>query len=310
MSVTSSGVLLKWDLQTQSVIKADSITSEGLTYVYNIPEGFYCVTSEKNTTTINKLILDNNGGIKEYQPVGSFSKTVRNRKQLAICDDFAVVVVGKINLELLPFNSNVKPNRYVCRNSFANLVKQNLLAFDAVYLVEGTLYASLNIGRLLFWKLFDKDFFSPKNLSSFHRHPSSTEFIITNKEVLYAGGGEAVVNKWNLAATGNGRWQKPDSAEKFDAPISCLSISKDGSLLIVQLEDNTIWVLQTTSMNILCEFQSMQWNAESNWLPLVHDPTRPDLIVTGGRIGHIQWFDPTKWRTVAFVSFFLIRFKL
>lgn len=171
-------------------------------------------------------------------------------------------------------------------------------------MVDDTLYASLNIGRVVIFKALSHDGFKTSNMAHFHRHPSAIEYVVTNRGILYAGSGEATVTRWNLNATGNGRWQRPDNSEKFNAPVSCLSLSKDETLLIVQLEDNTVWVVQTSSMNILCECQTMQWNNNNNWLPLCRDPLKPDLILTGGRIGHIQWFEPTKWKTIASVSWF------
>jgi len=302
VSITESGLLLHWDVESQSLLKADNFSKYPLTYVYRTSDGFYCVSTKQKEkqTFVSKLILEGDGNIKSFTKLGSFPRAIQHRNQLTITDDFVVVITSKVHLDTFAFKGKFQNPQYICRSSFQKLTKQSLLAFDSLSIVEDTLFASLNIGRILFWKDFSQNGFKASNMSFFHRHPSSVNFLVSTKGVLYIGCGDATVTRWNLNATGNGRWQKPDNSEKFDAPVYNLSLSKDGTLLSVQLEDNTVWIVQTSSMNILCELQTMQWNPEFNWLPLCRDPTRPDLVLTGGRLGHIQWFDPTKWRTVAF----------
>ncbi|KAE9549882.1 hypothetical protein FO519_006911 [Halicephalobus sp. NKZ332] len=302
VSITESGLLLHWDVESQSLLKADNFSKYPLTYVYRTSDGFYCVSTKQKEkqTFVSKLILEVDGNIKSFTNLGNFPKFIQNKKQLTITDDFVVVITSKVHLDAFGFKGKFQNSQYICRSSFQKLEKQNLLAFDSLTIVDDTLYASLNIGRILFWKDFSQDGFKASNMSFFHRNPSSIDFLVFSKGVLYIGCGDATVTRWNLNATGNGRWQKPDNSETFDSPVSCLSLSKDGTLLSVQLEDNTIWIIQTSSMNIVCELQTMQWNQEFNWLPLCKDSTRPDLVLTGGRLGNIQWVDPTKWRTVAF----------
>uniref|UniRef100_A0AC35G2M5 Uncharacterized protein n=1 Tax=Panagrolaimus sp. PS1159 TaxID=55785 RepID=A0AC35G2M5_9BILA len=292
--------ILKYPEQQLALLALEN--KDKIDYAYTTTDGFYCVSvKEKKATIIRKLILTPEGNVDSFLKVGEIPQAITNPKHLAITDLFAVIVSSRVRLECHPFdNYKVKASNYVCHGYFQNLEKQTLLSFDQVIFVNGVLYASLNTGRIYYWKKFAQTGFDPSSISHFHRNQSAAAFAIGAHGALYCGGGEASVRKWNLASTGAGRWQSAENVEKFDAPINEISLSTDGTLLAVQLEDNTVWIIQTSTMTILCELQTMQWMPNGHWLPLKVDPVRPDLIMTSGRIGHLQWFDPTKWRTVAF----------
>uniref|UniRef100_A0A914PT19 Uncharacterized protein n=1 Tax=Panagrolaimus davidi TaxID=227884 RepID=A0A914PT19_9BILA len=302
VSISSNGCLLQWDVEKQFLMSNYNFSKDKIDYAYTTTDGFYCVSvKEKKATIIRKLILTPEGNVDSFLKVGEIPQAITNPKHLAITDLFAVIVSSRVRLECHPFdNYKVKASNYVCHGYFQNLEKQTLLSFDQVIFVNGVLYASLNTGRIYYWKKFAQTGFDPSSISHFHRNQSAAAFAIGAHGALYCGGGEASVRKWNLASTGAGRWQSAENVEKFDAPINEISLSTDGTLLAVQLEDNTVWIIQTSTMTILCELQTMQWMPHGHWLPLKVDPVRPDLIMTSGRIGHLQWFDPTKWRTVAF----------
>uniref|UniRef100_A0A7E4V688 WD_REPEATS_REGION domain-containing protein n=1 Tax=Panagrellus redivivus TaxID=6233 RepID=A0A7E4V688_PANRE len=303
VSVTVSGTLLHWDLATQSVIAVVRFNEASkLAFAYINPEGFYVLSHTKTSTVVSKLLLKPDGSIANYKTLGEMRNHLMTlRSAVAITDFFAVAIVKKRGLTCFSFDGTKNDSqKFMLTQQFPNLVKQSTLCFMSLEFVNGVLYAALNTGRIYYWKKFAQTGFDPKQQLFFHRNPSAAAFAIGAHGAIFSGDGEAIVRKWNVGATGTGRWEHPDGVEKFDAPVRNISLSPDGTLLSVQLEDNTIWIVQTTSMTILSELQTMQWMPIANQIGLRADPLRPDLVLSAGRVGHVQWFDPTKWRTVAF----------
>ena len=90
MSVTESGLLLHWDVESQSLLKADNFSKYPLTHVYRTSDGFYCVSTKQKEklTFVSRLILEADGNIKSFTKLGSFPRAIQSRDQLTITVSF------------------------------------------------------------------------------------------------------------------------------------------------------------------------------------------------------------------------------
>uniref|UniRef100_A0AC34QIS3 Uncharacterized protein n=1 Tax=Panagrolaimus sp. JU765 TaxID=591449 RepID=A0AC34QIS3_9BILA len=56
ISITQTGNLLRWDVETNTCAKVENFSKVPLSFVYKAKEGFYCVSSLSGSTQIAKLI--------------------------------------------------------------------------------------------------------------------------------------------------------------------------------------------------------------------------------------------------------------
>ena len=74
-------------------------------------------------------------------------------------------------------------------------------------------------------------------------------------QTSYIGIDTGQLIKYNLsAATGVGRWHRLEQIT-MEAPIDNVLLNTDGSLLIVILADNGVFIIQTATMSVLSRAQ-------------------------------------------------------
>ena len=83
-------------------------------------------------------------------------------------------------------------------------------------------------------------------------------------------------------------------------------LSEDETLLTVKLADNSTYVVQTSTMTILSHAPVLNTPTMPplEWIGIAMDPAQPNLVAMNARVGHIQWIDPVRWKTLATVSLF------
>lgn len=56
-------------------------------------------------------------------------------------------------------------------------------------------------------------------------------------------------------------------------------------------------------MTVVSRPEVLLWpmDVQQHWLGLYVDPSRPEYLLTSGRLGLIQWIDPLRWLTIGMV---------
>jgi hypothetical protein len=69
------------------------------------------------------------------------------------------------------------------------------------------------------------------------------------------------------------------------------------------LDDNSLLIAQTSTMTVVSRPEVLLWpmDVQQHWLGLYVDPSRPEYLLTSGRLGLIQWIDPVRWLTIGMV---------
>ncbi|KHJ91739.1 hypothetical protein OESDEN_08387, partial [Oesophagostomum dentatum] len=205
-------------------------------------------------------------------------------QQIAITSRFIAYCIGK-EVFIVPSeeDSDVAPSSYVCKTYIEGLGDRNAEnVFVRITALDDTIAAVLAIGRVYIWSHV-----SQKGLqdSSFtvHWHKVAPSIALTQFGGLLSAGAEAVLCKFSISGAG-----RPSMLPRLPAAVRDLAVSADASHVAVILEDNSVHVVVTSSMNILST-----------------DPCSPGMLVTNGKPGSLQWISCLGCKTINQTSFSL-----
>jgi len=174
------------------------------------------------------------------------------------------------------------------------------VVFDSCRIVEDSVYAALTTGRIYIWSRVSQYGLGHTNKTFINAASGEITFLVSSNKTIFVASGDCSVSKWNLATSGIGRWNVAEYLN-LEAPPDEMSLSEDETLLTVKLADNSTYVVQTSTMTILSRSPVLNTPTMPplDWIGIVMDPAQPNLVAMNGRVGHIQWIDPVRWKTMA-----------
>ncbi|VDN31436.1 unnamed protein product [Cylicostephanus goldi] len=176
----------------------------------------------------------------------------------------------------------------MCRKSYEDTLARITASGD-------TIAATLAIGRVYVWSNV-----SQKGVqdSAFiiHWHKVAPSIALTHYGGLLSAGAEGVFCKFTLTGTG-----RPSMLPRLAAAVRDLALSDDDSHVAIVLEDNSLHVVVTSSVNILSTLDTVATCKRSlNTVfttSTCSDPTAPNMLVMNGKPGSLQWIDCASSRT-------------
>ncbi|VDM67757.1 unnamed protein product, partial [Strongylus vulgaris] len=107
---------------------------------------------------------------------------------------------------------------------------------------------------------------------------------LTHYGGLLSAGAEGVLCKFALSGTG-----RPSMLPRLAAAVRDLALSADDTHVALILEDNSVHVAVTSSMNILSTLQTVVTCDRSLSNVFTTDPCCPGMLVMNGKPGSLQW---------------------
>ncbi|EYC38732.1 hypothetical protein Y032_0699g1627 [Ancylostoma ceylanicum] len=299
VTVTTSGEVAEWALSDESPqqISSHKITAFPVRKATYLHEDRCCVLVIDHGThlTVDKLMHE-----KSLATIAKLPADIRP-EQIAITSRYIAYCSGK-EVFVVPCedDSDISPSSYVCKTHIDGLGARNASnVFVKITALGDTIAATLAIGRVYIWSHVSRKGIQDSAFT-IHWHKVAPSIALTQFGGLFSAGAEAVLCKFTLSGAG-----RPNMLPRLPAAIRDLSISADGSHLAVILEDNSLHVVVTSSMNVLSTLQTVVTCERSLKSVFTTDPCSPGTLVMNGKPGSLQWISCTDSKTVCQTSFSL-----
>ncbi|CAD5206456.1 unnamed protein product [Bursaphelenchus okinawaensis] len=298
ITISQKGEVFKWNVEQNELTDTHKIKLPGrLIYVYSVEDQLFGLLNAKSGDVLGKFDL------KKYETsiVLNLPGKIEKAKRLAVGENYVAYANGR-QMNILGFDESFTPtNKEFFFGPSFGMEFNDKVAFETVKIVKNNLFAVLNFGRVYCWNKVDEFGLSFSNRTFFHSHNSEVTIAVTSLLAVFCGTGNSRVDKWNMTTSGKGKYEQFHAMERVDAPVDCLWLSNDDSVLLTVLADNSLVVLNTSTLAVISRPQSIQWSCEPvlDWLKLKTDVEHPNYIISNSRHGYVQWVDPVKWRTIA-----------
>ncbi|KAL1137709.1 hypothetical protein AAG570_009405, partial [Ranatra chinensis] len=157
---------------------------------------------------------------------------------------------------------------------------------------ESIVAAGDSAGRVLVWRNpFHKSKMGAQCIYHWHTLPCQDIALTPAGSIMYTGGGEHVLVKWNIENP-NIRHYLP----RLSAEIMHITVSADNLLVAVSTLDNGIQIIESQN-KLRCVLQQLVWGviptADSKLFPAgLNFDRRTGGLVLNGRPGHLQFYSP------------------
>ncbi|RCN30465.1 glycolipid transfer protein [Ancylostoma caninum] len=299
VTVTTNGEVAEWALSDESPqqISSHKVTAfpvRKATYLY---EDRCCILIIDHGThlTVDKLMHE-----KSLATIAKLPADIRP-EQIAVTSRYIAYCSGK-EVFVVPSegDSDISPCSYVCKTHIEGLGARNAdNVFVKITALGDTIAATLAIGRVYIWSHVSRKGIQDSAFT-IHWHKVAPSLALTQFGGLLSAGAEAVLCKFTLSGAG-----RPNMLPRLSAAVRDLSISADGSHLAVILEDNSVHVVVTSSMNVLSTLQTVVNCERSLKSVFTTDPCSAGTLVMNGKPGSLQWISCTDSKTVRQTSFSL-----
>lgn len=297
ITLTKTGLRFVWNTENGTILSVENVDVQSheilrFHHCYNSSDVIVC----KNGDHLN-LFVHRNEATKLL--FSTERHVVINERQIALTDEFLVVCDKRSVFIYFLEDGNCK--------KFVYTGKMQFVEFEQTYFVTAAacrdvVAASMQIGRVFMWDNISKqDISSPTR--TVHWHQTAPNLVITPFGSLVSGGMEATIVKYSLNKTKES--MSPSFLPHLQANIMMLSLSDDGSILSVILEDNSVHFILLATMTVLASPKSIYTRRESvsrSLLPLLSDPFHPDAVVVSPYPGKIHWIDVSSGFTMKTVD--------
>ncbi|CAD5209261.1 unnamed protein product [Bursaphelenchus xylophilus] len=299
LSISQKGEVFKWNVGENKLVETRKMKIDGrLVYIYVVKGTLFGLLNNKSGDILLKIDLQK----FECKTIAVLPCRIERPKQLAVGSDFLVYCSGR-RVNVIGFDDSFTPQEteFFFGQHFTSAEYNKEIEFSSIKVVEDNVFAVLNIGRVYSWNRVDKYGLTASNRTFFHSHNSEVNIAVTSLLAVFCGTGNCRVDKWNMTTSGKGKYEQFHAMERMDSAVDSLWLSRDDSVLVAVLADNSLVVLNTSTLAVISRPQTIQWSPEppTDWIGLKTDVEHPNYIVTNSRHGYVQWIDPVKWRTIA-----------
>uniref|UniRef100_A0A915DR79 Calponin-homology (CH) domain-containing protein n=1 Tax=Ditylenchus dipsaci TaxID=166011 RepID=A0A915DR79_9BILA len=295
LSITSGGKLTIWDLDSGEEKGSSNVTvSCLLQWTYEVEDNIFVLgqIAGSSDQEMNGLSDESNSSTSSgsassvlFQLVGFESESIHQKSHLAVSMDLVALCNGK-EVKIIPFDSSAQvngPTSFTLRTKFDTIQDNSLIVLMAFIFLKTQFSHLLALEGYIFGV-------------ELGRRVGSCQQVVRQCHWLPRG----ICSKWNLATSGTGRWYRAEYLD-VESPVENVLLSRDASILVCTLSDNSVHLVKTATMTIISQLQVMNvpTTPSLQWMGWNLDPAQPDYLVSNARIGHIQWVDPVKWLTIS-----------
>ncbi|KAK6730327.1 hypothetical protein RB195_007035 [Necator americanus] len=291
LAFTKNGEVVEWAVSGEKPAQLSShkVTAFPVRKAFFLHDEKRCVVvvDHGSHLTVNNLMSE-----KSLATIANLPADLRN-EQIAVTSHYVTYCNGK-EVFVIPFeeDSDFPPSNYTCKTHIEGLGDRNAdNVFVRITALGDTIAATLAIGRVYIWSHVSKKGIQDSAFT-IHWHKVAPSIALTQFGGLLSAGAEAVLCKFTLSGAG-----RPNMLPRLPAPVRDLAISADASHVAVILEDNSLHVVATASMNVLSTLETVVNCNRSLKSVFTTDPCSPGMLVMNGKPGSLQWISSTDSKT-------------
>ncbi|CAJ0594111.1 unnamed protein product [Cylicocyclus nassatus] len=299
LAVTRSGEITEWSVigENQAQVSSHKITAFPVKKAVYLRESRRCmiVVDHGDNLTVDSVMHE-----KSLTTVAKLPASIKS-EQIAITEHYVAYCSGK-EVFMIPTeeDSEMSPSSFVCKTHIEGLGDRNAdNVFIRITASGDTIAATLAIGRVYVWSNVSQKGVQDSAFT-IHWHKVAPSIALTHYGGLLSAGAEGVLCKFTLTGTG-----RPSMLPRLAAAVRDLALSDDDSHVAIILEDNSLHVVVTSSMNILSTLDTVATCRRSLNSVFTTDPSAPNMLVMNGKPGSLQWIDCAASKTDHQTSFSL-----
>uniref|UniRef100_A0A914X703 Uncharacterized protein n=1 Tax=Plectus sambesii TaxID=2011161 RepID=A0A914X703_9BILA len=192
------------------------------------------------------------------------------------------------------------PLSYTCAEKYERVVDNDLLKFEsvAVHGPTDSVAAGFSTGKIFLWyNVSNVGLARPSQFIHWQKSPVMDLVFTHEGTSLVSGGGETVLVKYTLHSAGQPTRQ---FLARVGGGILRVSMSSDNARCALVLDDNSVQIVHTIVMNVVASAQGLiksrlppSMGLKMDWAGAA-GPRTLGSILTNGRPGQIQFFDPVQ----------------